>query len=129
MLTPTALEMTVLLGGLRVLNANFGKSQLGVFTKRPESLTNDFFVNLLDMSTEWREPSDGEHVFEGRDRRTGQAKWTAAAVDLIFGSNSQLRAIAESYACADSQEAFAHDFAAAWVKVMNLDRFDLAAEG
>jgi catalase-peroxidase len=126
LLTLTAPEMTVLVGGMRALNANFGQSQWGVFTKRPESLTNDFFVNLLDMSTEWRESPQFEHLFEGRDRRTGQVKWTGTAVDLIFGSNSQLRAIAEFYACGDSQQAFVRDFAAAWAKVMNLDRFDLA---
>ena len=119
--------MTVLVGGMRVLNANFGQSQLGVFTKRPGSLTNDFFVNLLDMNTEWRESPQSEHIFEGRDRRTGQVKWTGTAVDLVFGSNSQLRAIAEFYACEDSQQAFVRDFVAAWVKVMNLDRFDLVA--
>ncbi len=128
LLTLTAPEMTVLVGGMRVLNANFGQSQLGVFTKRPESLTNDFFVNLLDMSTEWRASPQCEHFFDGRDRRTGQVKWTGAAVDLVFGSNSQLRAIAEVYACDDSQQAFVRDFTAAWVKVMNLDRFDLVAD-
>jgi catalase-peroxidase len=125
-LTLSAPEMTVLVGGMRVLNANFGKSALGVFTKRAESLTNDFFVNLLDMSTEWRKSSTGEHVYEGRDRRTGAVQWTGTAVDLVFGSNSQLRAIAEVYACADAQEAFVRDFVAAWGKVMNLDRFDLS---
>src|SRR5262249_28123415 len=125
-LTLTAPEMTVLIGGLRVLNANFGQSQLGVFTKRPGSLTNDFFVNLLDMGTEWRKSSMCEHFYEGRDRRTGEVKWTGTAVDLVFGSNSQLRAIAEAYACSDSQEKFVRDFAAVWNKVMNLDRFDLA---
>jgi catalase-peroxidase len=122
----TAPEMTVLLGGLRVLNANFGKSELGVFTKRPETLTTDFFVNLLDMSTEWKKSTKGNHVFEGRDRRSGQVKWTGTDVDLVFGSNSQLRAIAEVYACGDSQEKFVRDFVAVWDKVMNLDRFDLA---
>ena len=127
LLTLTAPEMTVLVGGLRVLNANFGQSALGVFTKRPGSLTNDFFVNLLDMGTEWRKSSKSEHVFEGRDRRTGAVKWTGTAVDLVFGSNSQLRAIAEFYACDDSQQAFVRDFVAAWNKVMNLDRFELAA--
>jgi catalase-peroxidase len=126
LLTLTAPEMTVLVGGLRVLNANFGKSALGVFTKQPESLTNEFFVNLLDMSTEWRKSSTGGNVYEGVDRRTGAVKWTGTAVDLIFGSNSQLRAIAEVYACSDSQAAFVRDFVAAWTKVMNLDRFDLA---
>jgi catalase-peroxidase len=126
-LTLTAPEMTVLIGGLRVLNANFGQSKLGVFTERPGSLTNDFFVNLLDMGVEWRKSSQGEHVYEGRDRRTGAVKWSGSAVDLVFGSNSQLRAIAEAYACGDSQEKFARDFAAVWGKVMNLDRFDLNA--
>jgi catalase-peroxidase len=125
LLTLTAPEMTVLLGGLRVLGANVGQSQLGVFTKRPGMLTNDFFVNLLDMTTKWQ-GSKSEHVFEGRDRRTGDLKWTGTPVDLTFGSNSQLRAIAEVYACDDSQQAFVHDFVAAWNKVMNLDRFDLA---
>ena len=125
LLTLTAPEMTVLLGGMRVLNANFGKSQHGVFTKRPETLTNDFFVNLLDMSTAWKATAEDDQVFEGRDRTTGELKWTGTRVDLIFGSNSQLRALAEVYACADSQEKFLHDFVAAWNKVMNLDRFDL----
>jgi catalase-peroxidase len=127
LLTLTAPEMTVLVGGLRVLNANFGQSQLGVFTERPGSLTNDFFVNLLDMGTEWGKSSQGEPYYEGRDRRTGAVKWTGTAVDLVFGSNSQLRAIAEVYACADSPQAFVRDFVAAWTKVMNLDRFDLVA--
>ncbi len=126
MLTLTAPEMTVLVGGLRVLNANVGQSALGVFTARPEKLTNDFFVNLLDMNTEWKKSAKCEHFFEGRDRATGELKWTGTAVDLVFGSNSQLRAIAEVYACGDSQQVFARDFAAAWGKVMNLDRFDLA---
>jgi len=121
----TAPEMTALIGGLRVLNANFGQSKHGVFTKRPEMLTNDFFVNLLDMNTEWQAASRAENVFEGRDRKTGKIKWTGTRVDLIFGSNSQLRAIAEVYACADSKETFVKDFVAAWNKVMNLDRFDL----
>ena len=125
MLTLTAPEMTVLVGGLRVLGANAGQSELGVFTDRPETLTNDFFVNLLDMRTEWQPSAGCGHVFEGRDRATGEVKWTGAAVDLVFGSNSQLRAIAEVYACDDSPEAFVCDFAAAWNKVMNLDRFDL----
>jgi catalase-peroxidase len=125
LLTLTAPEMTVLVGGLRVLNANFEQSRHGVFTKRPESLTNDFFVNLLDMRTEWK-ATEEENVFEGRDRKTGELRWTGTRVDLIFGSNSQLRAIAEVYACEDSQEKFLHDFVAAWNKVMNLDRFDLA---
>jgi catalase-peroxidase len=127
LLTLTAPEMTALVGGLRVLNANFGQSKSGVFTERPGSLTNDFFVNLLDMGTEWRK-SANEGVYEGRDRRTGKVKWTGTAVDLVFGSNSQLRAISEAYACADSQQAFVHDFVAAWNKVMNLDRFDLVAK-
>jgi catalase-peroxidase len=126
LLTLTAPEMTVLVGGMRVLNANFGQSQHGVFTKRPETLTNDFFVNLLDMSTTWKASSEDEDVFEGRDRATGERKWTGTRVDLIFGSNSQLRALAEVYGCEDSQEKFLHDFVAAWNKVMNLDRFDLA---
>ena len=126
MLTLTAPEMTVLVGGLRVLNANAGQSKLGVFTKRPETLTNDFFVNLLDMNTTWQVSSQCEHTYEGRDRKTGEIKGTGTAVDLVFGSNSQLRAIAEVYACADSQQAFVRDFVAAWSKVMNLDRFDLA---
>ena len=126
LLTLTAPEMTVLVGGMRVLNANFGQSQHGVFTKRPETLTNDFFVNLLDMSTTWKATSEDEDVFEGRDRATGELKWTGTRVDLIFGSNSQLRALAEVYGCEDSQEKFVHDFVAVWNKVMNLDRFDLA---
>jgi catalase-peroxidase len=126
LLTLTAPEMTVLVGGMRVLNANFGQSQHGVFTKRPEALTNDFFVNLLDMSTTWKATSKDEDVFEGRDRATGKLKWTGTRVDLIFGSNSQLRALAEVYGCEDSQKKFMHDFVAAWNKVMNLDRFDLA---
>ena len=128
LLTLTAPEMTVLLGGMRVLNTNSGSgplAQLGVFTKRPGMLTNDFFVNLLDMSTQWQQSPDCEHFFEGRDRKTGEVKWTATRVDLIFGSNSQLRAIAEVYASDDSQQKFIHDFVAAWNKVMNLDRFDL----
>jgi len=126
LLTLTAPELTVLLGGMRVLNTNFGKSQHGVFTKRPEALTNDFFVNLLDMGTEWKAVSDAKDLFEGRDRKTGELRWTATRVDLIFGSNSQLRALAEVYGCRDSQEKFLHDFVAVWNKVMNLDRFDLA---
>jgi catalase-peroxidase len=125
LLTLTAPEMTVLVGGMRVLNANFGQSQHGVFTKQPETLTNDFFVNLLDMSTEWKATS-AEDVFEGRDRATGKLKWTGTRVDLVFGSNSQLRALAEVYACDDSQKKFVRDFVAAWNKVMNADRFDLA---
>ena len=125
LLTLTAPEMTVLLGGMRVLNTNFGQSQHGVFTKRSETLTNDFFVNLLDLSTTWKATSDDQDVFEGRDRATGELKWTGTRVDLIFGSNSELRAIAEVYGCEDSQERFVQDFVAAWSKVMNLDRFDL----
>jgi len=126
LLTLTAPEMTVLVGGMRVLNANFGQSQHGVFTKRPETLTNDFFVNLLDMSTTWNATSEDKDVFEGRDRATGELKWTGTRVDLIFGSNSQLRALAEVYASLDVQMKFVHDFVAAWNKVMSLDRFDLA---
>ena len=126
LLTLTAPEMTVLVGGLRVLGANAGRSPHGVFTKRPETLTNDFFVNLLDMGTEWRVSAGSPGVYEGRDRKTGELKWTATRVDLIFGSHSQLRALAEVYACADSGEKFVQDFVAAWTKVMNLDRFDLA---
>ena len=126
LLTLTAPEMTVLVGGMRVLNANFGKSQHGVFTQRPETLTTDFFVNLLDMSTTWEATAEDADVFEGRDRATGALKWTGTRVDLIFGSNSQLRALAEVYACEDSQEKFLRDFVAVWNKVMNLDRFDLA---
>jgi catalase-peroxidase len=125
LLTLTAPEMTVLVGGMRALNANFGQSKHGVFTNRPETLTNDFFVNLLDMGTKW-EASSTEGVFEGRDRATGKIKWTGTRVDLVFGSNSQLRATAEAYACDDSKEAFVKDFVAAWSKVMNLDRYDLA---
>jgi catalase-peroxidase len=126
LLTLTAPEMTVLVGGLRVLNANVGQSEHGVFTDRPEMLTHDFFVNLLDMNTEWQASSSSEGVFEGRDRATGELEWTGTRVDLVFGSNSQLRALAEVYACDDSQGAFVCDFVAAWDKVMNLDRFDLA---
>jgi catalase-peroxidase len=125
LLTLTAPEMTVLIGGLRVLGANIGESELGVFTKRRGTLSNDFFLNLLDMSTTWQPSTTAGGVFEGRDRRTGEQKWTATAVDLVFGSNSQLRAIAEVYACSDSQPAFVRDFIAAWTKVMNADRFDL----
>ena len=126
LLTLTAPEMTVLIGGLRVLGANAGKSAHGVFTKRPETLTNDFFVNLLDMSTQWQPSAGAEGVYEGRDRETNELKWTGTRVDLIFGSHSQLRALAEVYACADSKEKFVRDFVAAWTKVMDLDRFDLA---
>jgi len=125
LLTLTAPEMTVLVGGLRVLGANVGKSAHGVFTKRPETLTNDFFVNLLDMGTQWK-PSGGDGVYEGRDAKTNAVKWTATRVDLIFGSNSQLRALAEVYASADAKEKFVKDFVAAWAKVMNAGRFDLA---
>jgi catalase-peroxidase len=125
LLTLTAPEMTVLVGGMRALNANFGQSEHGVFTKRPERLTNDFFVNLLDMNTKWQKSATSEGVLEGRDRATGELKWTSTVVDLVFGSNSQLRALAEVYACSDSQQAFVRDFVAAWTKVMNLDRFDL----
>src|ERR1700676_395732 len=126
LLTLTAPEMTVLVGGLRVLGANAGQSKHGVFTKKPETLTNDFFVNLLDMSTQWQAPAGSEGAFEGRDRKTNQVKWTGTRVDLIFGSHSQMRALAEVYACADSKEKFVKDFVAAWTKVMNLGRFDLA---
>jgi catalase-peroxidase len=125
LLTLTAPEMTVLVGGLRVLGANVGQSKHGVFTKRPGQLTNDFFVNLLDMSTQWQ-PAGSDGVYEGRDRNTNALKWTGTRVDLIFGSHSQLRAFAEVYACADSKEKFVKDFVAAWNKVMNADRFDLA---
>lgn len=125
LLTLTAPEMTVLVGGLRALNANFGQTSLGVLTDRPETLTNDFFVNLLDMETSWH-PTDTEDVYEGRDRETGDVKWTASRIDLLFGSNSRLRALAEVYGCSDGQEKFLNDFVAAWNKVMNLDRFDLA---
>jgi catalase-peroxidase len=126
LLTLTAPEMTVLVGGMRVLKTNFGVSQHGVFTKRPEALTNDFFVNLLDMSTTWKATAEDNDVFEGRDRATGALKWTGTRVDLIFGSNSQLRALAEVYAFENSQEKFLHDFVAVWNKVMNLDRFDIS---
>jgi len=126
LLTLTAPEMTVLVGGMRVLNTNFGGSSHGVFTKRPEALTNDFFVNLLDMGTEWKPTAEDDSIFEGHDRATGELKWTATRVDLIFGSNAQLRALAEVYACDDAKEKFVHDFIAAWNKIMNLDRFDLA---
>ena len=126
MLTLTPPEMTVLVGGMRVLNANTGQTEHGVFTNRPAALTNDFFVNLLDMNTEWQASSTSEGVFEGHDRRTGHLKWTGTRVDLVFGSNSELRAISEVYACDDAQQMFVHDFVAAWDKVMNLDRFDLA---
>jgi catalase-peroxidase len=125
LLTLTAPEMTVLIGGLRALNVNAGQSKHGVFTRAPETLTNDFFVNLLDMKTQWQ-PTSTAGVYEGRDRKTGEVKWTGTRVDLVFGSNSQLRAIAEVYACSDSKKTFVKDFAAAWTKVMNLDRYDLA---
>jgi len=125
MLKLTAPEMAVLVGGMRALNANSGQSRHGVLTGRPETLTNDFFVNLLDMSTEWKASVSDENVFEGRDRATGEIQWTATAVDLVFGSNSQLRAVSEVYACDDSKAKFVRDFVEAWDKVMNLDRFDL----
>ena len=126
LLTLTAPEMTVLVGGMRALDTNFGQTRHGVFTKRPQALTNDFFVNLLDMGTEWKAVSDSRDLFEGRDRKTGELRWTATRVDLIFGSNSQLRALAEVYASAEAQEKFVQDFVAAWTRVMNLDRFELA---
>ena len=125
LLTLNAPEMTVLVGGLRALDANVGGSELGVFTDRPGTLTNDFFVNLLDMNTEWRESSEAEGMFEGRDRSSGETRWIGSRVDLVFGSNSQLRALAEVCACDDSREDFVSDFVAAWDKVMNLDRFEL----
>jgi catalase-peroxidase len=126
LLTLTAPEMTVLVGGLRVLSANVGRTKHGRFTKRPEALTTDFFVNLLDMGTEWKAALDAEGVFEGRDRATGELRWTGTRVDLVFGSNSQLRALAEVYGSSDGQAKFVQDFVAAWTKVMNLDRYDLA---
>lgn len=126
LLTLTAPEMTVLVGGLRVLNTNFDHSQHGVFTDRPETLSNDFFVNLLDLGTTWKAVSDTDEVFEGRDRRTGELKWTGTRVDLIFGSNTELRAIAEVFGSKDAEKRFIDHFVAAWSKVMNLDRFDLA---
>jgi len=126
LLTLSAPEMTVLVGGIRALNANVGQTQHGVFTQRPGVLSNDFFVNLLDMGTEWKPASNDADVFEGTDRKTGAKKWTGTRVDLVFGSNSPLRALAEAYACSDAQEKFVKDFVAAWNKVMNLDRFDLA---
>jgi catalase-peroxidase len=122
----TAPEMTVLVGGMRVLNTNCGQTAHGVFTKRPEALTNDFFLNLLDMGTEWKAVSDAMNLFEGRDRKTGALRWTGSRVDLVFGSNSQLRALAEVYASSDAQKKFVQDFVAVWSKMMNLDRFDLA---
>jgi catalase-peroxidase len=126
MLRLTAPELTVLVGGMRVLGANAGQAELGVFTSKPGTLTNDFFVNLLDMDTEWRPTSEDAATFEGRAGGTGERTWTASRVDLVFGSNSELRALAEVYACDDAREKFVHDFVAAWNKVMNLDRFDLA---
>jgi catalase-peroxidase len=126
LLTLTAPEMTVLIGGLRALNANVGQSKHGVFTRRPGTLSNDFFVNLLDMNTQWQKSALAAGVLEGRDRATGELRWTGTVADLVFGSNSQLRALAEVYACSDSEQAFVRDFVAAWNKVMNLDRFDLA---
>ena len=125
LLTLTAPEMTVLVGGLRALGANHDRSDLGVLTARKGTLTNDFFVNLLDMGTTWQPTGEAEETFEGRDRSSGETRWTASRVDLVFGSNSQLRAIAEVYASDDAQEKFVHDFVAAWDKVMTLDRFDL----
>jgi catalase-peroxidase len=125
LLTLTAPEMTIILGGMRVLNTNFDNSKHGVFTKRPEILTNDFFVNLLDMNTVWKPVSESKEIFEGQDRKSGSLKWTATRVDLVFGSNSELRAIAEVYGSADAEEKFVKDFIEAWNKVMNLDRFDL----
>ncbi|MCB1575511.1 MAG: catalase-peroxidase, partial [Xanthomonadales bacterium] len=125
LLSLTAPEMTVLVGGLRALNANVGQAAHGVFTNRPETLSNDFFVNLLDMGTQWSKSASAEGVLEGRDRKTGKLKWTGTVVDLVFGSNSQLRALAEVYACSDAEARFVHDFVRAWTKVMNLDRFDL----
>ena len=127
MLTLTAPEMTVLVGGLRVLGANAGQSAHGAFTRRPEALTNDFFTHLLDMGTVWQPAAKDGDVFEGRDRKTGEARWTATRVDLVFGSNAELRALAEVYASADGEAKLADDFVAAWAKVMNLDRFDLAS--
>jgi catalase-peroxidase len=125
-MTLTAPEMTVLVGGMRMLGTNVSGSKHGVLTSKPETLTNDFFVNLLDMGTEWKAASKDADVFEGRDRKTGQVKWTATRVDLVFGSNSQLRALAEVYGCSDAQPKLVQDFVAAWTKVMNLDRYDLA---
>ena len=126
LMTLTAPEMTVLIGGMRVLNTNFDQSKNGVFTNNPEALTNDFFVNLLDYKITWKATSNAQETFEGHDRTTGELKWTGIRVDLIFGSNSELRALAEVYACDDAKEQFVKDFVAAWNKVMNLDRFDLA---
>jgi catalase-peroxidase len=129
MLRLTAPQMVALVGGMRALNANHGQSKHGVFTDKPEALTNDFFVNLLDMRTEWKPKGGGDHVYEGRDRSTGKVTRTATAVDLVFGAHSQLRAIAEVYASADAKKRFMRDFVSAWVKVMELDRFDLVAQG
>jgi len=129
LLSLTGPQMTVLIGGLRVLGANYGHTQLGVFTKRPEALTNDFFVNLLDMRTKWEKSEKSAGVLEGRDRKTGELKWTATVCDLLFGSNSQLRAIAEVYASNDARADFVNDFVAVWNKVMNLDRYDLLQAG
>ena len=126
LLTLTAPEMTVLVGGLRVLGANVGQTGHGVFTKKPGTLSNDYFVNLLDMGTEWKAASDAKEQFEGRDRKTGELRWTGTRVDLVFGSNAHLRAVAEVYGSSDSQKKFVEDFVAAWAKVMNLDRFDIA---
>jgi catalase-peroxidase len=127
LLTLTAPEMTILIGGMRVLNTNFGQTKFGVFTRRPEALTNDFFINLLDMRTVWKATSDANNTFEGRDRKTGEVRWTATRADLIFGSNAQLRALSEVYASSDAHEKFVQDFVGVWNKVMNLDRFDLVA--
>ena len=127
LLTLTAPELTVLVGGMRVLNTNADGSSYGVFTPRPEALTNDFFVNLLDMSTEWKQVSQDADMFEGRDRKTGELKWTGTRIDLVLGSNSELRALAEVYGSSDAEKKFVQDFVAAWDKVMNLDRFDLTA--
>jgi catalase-peroxidase len=126
LLTLTAPEMTVLIGGMRMLGTNVGGAKHGVLTSKPETLSNDFFINLLDTGTEWKPAASAEGVYEGRDRKTGKVKWTGTRVDLVFGSNSELRALGEVYACADSKEKFVKDFVAAWTKVMNLDRFDLA---
>ena len=127
LLTLTAPELTVLIGGMRVLNTNFGQTKLGVFTKKPEALTDDFFINLLDMRTVWKATSDASNTFEGRDRKTGEVKWTATRADLICGSNAQLRALSEVYGSSDAHGKFVQDFVSAWNKVMNLDRFDLVA--
>ena len=126
LLTLTAPEMTAIIGGMRVLNTNFDQSNHGVFTKQIDTLSNDYFINLLDLGTTWSANSDSQEVFEGRDRKTGEIKWTGTRADLIFGSNSELRALAEVYGCEDAEEKFVRDFVAVWVKVMNLDRFDLA---